>query len=135
MLNKAAELGLTGKVIFTGFVSDLHLLHFYNTAAAFVTASIDEGFGLPPLEAMACGTPVIASYAGAITEVVGQAGRYFDPHAKIELATRLHKVLSDVQLREEMSRQGLLRSQVFSWEQSALKTLRLFEQVCRQPSV
>ena len=130
---QAAGLGLTGKVVFTSFVCDSRLLHLYNAADILVTASIDEGFGLPPLEAMACGTPVVASRRGALPEIIGEAGRYFDPSIKAELPTRLQEVLHDQHLRKEMRSQGLLRSRRFSWERSALTALALFEQLSSKP--
>jgi glycosyltransferase involved in cell wall biosynthesis len=129
---QVTRLGLVGKVIFPGFVPENHLVHFYNLAAAFVTASLDEGFGLPPLEAMACGTPVVASRIGAIKEVLGPAGRYFAPSDNKEITQALDEVLCDSELRREMARQGLLRSQVFSWGQSSIMALRLFEELCPQ---
>jgi alpha-1,3-rhamnosyl/mannosyltransferase len=129
---QVARLGLMEKVVFPGFVPEDHLVHFYNRATAFVTASLDEGFGLPALEAMACGTPVVASRTGAIKEVLGPAGRYFAPSDKNEITQTLEQLLCDRQLRQDMARQGLLRSRVFSWKQSAAVTLRLFEQLCPQ---
>jgi glycosyltransferase involved in cell wall biosynthesis len=130
---KIAALGLSGKVIFTGFIADSELLQFYNAGELLVLPSFDEGFGLPALEAMACGTPVVASRAGAMPEVIGEAGRYFNPYAPEELTVRLQEVLADQPLREEMRRQGLRRAQAFSWERSAHAVLAAFEQLGRNP--
>jgi len=132
---KIFALGLSGKVIFTGFISDSELLQFYNAGELLVLPSFDEGFGLPALEAMACGTPVVASRAGAMPEVIGEAGRYFNPYATEELSARLQEVLADQPLREEMRRQGLQRARAFSWERSAHAALAAFEQLARNPGV
>jgi glycosyltransferase involved in cell wall biosynthesis len=120
-----------GSVIFTGFVDDADLAHFYNAAAALVMPSYDEGFGLPALEAMACGTPVVASRAGALPEVVGEAGCFFNPHSPDELKDQLAQLLKDPQLREGLGRQGLQRAKEFSWERSARDALAIFEETVK----
>ncbi len=124
---KIAELGVSEKVIFTGFASDRALPHFYNAARALVLPSFDEGFGLPAVEAMACGTPVVASHAGALPEVVGEAGLFFSPHDPEELKERLHRLLKDEGLRKELGKKGLCRAREFSWERSARTALAAFE--------
>jgi glycosyltransferase involved in cell wall biosynthesis len=126
---KVEALGVSEKVIFTGFVSDPQLLHFYNAATLLVLPSFDEGFGLPVLEAMACGTPVVASRAGALPEVVGEAGLLFDPYAPEELRDRLERMLEDASLRQEMGRKGLARAKEFSWENSARAALAAFQEL------
>lgn len=98
---------LSGRVIFTGFVPDSDLVHLYNAAEMLVLPSFDEGFGLPALEAMACGIPVVASRAGALPEVVGQAGLFFSPYSPEELREHLQRLLADHQLRAELGRKGL----------------------------
>lgn len=123
--------GLDGKVLFAGFVSDANLVRLYQGAEALVMPSFDEGFGLPAVEAMACGVPVIASRAGALPEVVGDAGLLFDPHQPAELAERLAQVLSQEPLRREMRRRGLARAAEFSWERSARNVVEVLEQVLR----
>lgn len=119
--------GTGGSVIFTGFVDDSDLAHFYSAAAALVMPSYDEGFGLPALEAMACGAPVVASQAGALSEVVGEAGCLFNPHSPDELKDRLARLLKDPEMRDGLSRQGLQRAKEFSWEHSARQALAIFE--------
>ena len=116
-------------MVFTGFVDDADLVHFYNGASTLVMPSFDEGFGLPALEAMACGTPVIASRAGALPEVVGNAGKLFNPHDPDELKVCLSDVLGDARLHQEMSRQSLQRAREFSWARSADSALAIFEEV------
>lgn len=126
------ELGTGDKVVFTGFVDDDDLKYFYNAASALVMPSFDEGFGLPALEAMACGTPVIASNAGALPEVVGSAGRLFNPHSSQELQEQLAAVLGDSLVHDSMSRLGLQRAREFSWERSAQSALAAFNQLGRK---
>jgi glycosyltransferase involved in cell wall biosynthesis len=97
---------------------------------AFVIPSLDEGFGLPVLEAMACGTPVIAARAGALPEVVGEAGLFFDPKHTDELAGALERCLGDGKLRLELAEKGLSRVNNFSWQDSAEKLWKVLE-TCR----
>ena len=123
------HLGTKNSVVFTGFVDDADLVHFYNGASTLVMPSFDEGFGLPALEAMACGTPVIASRAGALPEVVGDVGKLFNPHDPDELKDCLSDVLGDAKLHHEMSRQGQQRAREFSWARSADAALAVFEEV------
>jgi glycosyltransferase involved in cell wall biosynthesis len=128
---KIDGLGTTDKVVFTGFVDDTDLMYFYNAASVLVMPSYDEGFGLPALEAMACGTPVIVSNAGALPEVVGSAGRLFSPHSPQHLKDHLATVLSDRLVHDTMSRMGLQRAREFSWERSAQAALTAFSQLGR----
>ena len=119
--------GLTQQVVFTGHLPDEKLIQFYNSAVLLVSPSLDEGFGLPGLEGMACGTPVVASRAGALPEVMGEAAQFFDPHRPDELAERMEEILRSEPLRSEMRRRGLERARKFSWELSARSLLSLFE--------
>ncbi|MBI2837567.1 MAG: glycosyltransferase family 4 protein [Acidobacteria bacterium] len=120
-----------GKVVFTGFVPDPSLRLFYCAAQALVLPSIDEGFGLPAVEAMACGTPVAASRAGALPEVVGEAGLLFDPRSSAELANLLRRLLSDSGLRAALSKKGLERAARFTWEKSARAALEVFAEAAK----
>ena len=121
-------LGLQDKVIFTGRVEDQDLPSVYNGATVFVYPSIAEGFGIPPLEAMACGVPVISSNTSSLPEVIGDAGILVDPFNVHDLAAEIHKVLSDKDLQKSMKMRGIIQAKKFSWETSARKTLM----VCRE---
>jgi glycosyltransferase involved in cell wall biosynthesis len=125
------DLGVTDRVIFTGFVADPALVYFYNAAQALVLPSFGEGFGLPAVEAMACGIPVVASRIGALTEVVGEAGLFFDPRAPEELTERLRELLEDEPLRARLGRTGLVQARRFSWDRSAHAAREAFESVGR----
>jgi len=124
-----SRLNLDKKVIFAGFRSDDELAHLYNAATVFVLPSLSEGFGLPALEAMSCGTPVVCSRAASLPEVVGDAGLFFDPHRPDELFERLRRVFDDHALREELSRRSLQRAAAFSWSKSALSLFSVFEEL------
>lgn len=121
--------GLEKAVLFTGFVPDPELVELYNAARALVLPSLEEGFGLPAVEAMACGTPLISSDRGSLPEVVGQAGRLFDPCRPDVLVTVLREVLGSESMRDQMRQAGLKRSRLFTWESAAQSTVRLFARV------
>jgi glycosyltransferase involved in cell wall biosynthesis len=121
------RLGLEEKVVFPGFVADEHLPALYNLADLFVFPSLYEGFGLPPLEAMACGTPVITSDASSLPEVVGQAGLMVEATDVESLAEAMQRVLEDDALREGMIARGLEQARKFTWGKAAAKLLSLYE--------
>lgn len=123
------KLNLQNDVVFTGYVADEDLPALYNAADLFVYPSIYEGFGLPPLEAMACGTPVITSNTSSLPEVVGDAGIMIDPPDVDGLADAMHEVLTNEGLREDMIKKGLERAKMFSWEKCARETLEVYEEV------
>ncbi|MFQ5812563.1 MAG: glycosyltransferase family 4 protein [Anaerolineae bacterium] len=123
------ELKLTNDVLFLGRVPVEDLLHLYNAAQLLVQPSFYEGFGLPPLEAMACGTPVVVSNVSSLPEVVGDAGLLVDPEDVSELTVAIWRVLTDQALRAELIAKGLKRAQCFSWEKTALQTLELYRRV------
>lgn len=118
-----------GNVIFTGFVPDDELPSWYGAAEAFVMPSVDEGFGLPALEAMACGAPVVASRGGALPEVVGDAGLLFEPRDTAGLTAALQSVLSDASLRRSLSARGRARAAAFTWQASARAAIDVFEEL------
>ncbi len=117
------ELGLTDDVLFPGYIPPDELPLWYNAAELFVYPSLYEGFGLPPLEAMACGTPVIASNVSSLPEVVGEAGLTIDPMDSRGLAEAMNQVLSDRALRQSMRERGLARAGRFSWANAARETI------------
>ncbi|NPV88361.1 glycosyltransferase family 4 protein [Coprothermobacteraceae bacterium] len=121
------ELGLQEKVVFTGFVPTSELPALYSSASVFVFPSLYEGFGLPPLEAMAFGVPVVVSNRASLPEVVGDAGILVDPTDPEEIAFQIKRVLEDSQLREVLGRKGLERAARFSVERLAKETLKVYE--------
>ncbi len=122
-----ARLGLESHVRFTGWVPDADLPYLLSGAGVLVMPSLYEGFGLPALEAMACGTPVIASNAGAIPEVTGEAALLVDPADTVALAEAMRGVLGDRLLREDLAAKGLARAAQFSWGETAKRTLEAME--------
>lgn len=123
------HLGLEEQVVFTGYVPDDELVYLYNAAHLLAFPSLDEGFGLPAVEAMQCGTPVAASNRGSLPEIVGGAGRLYDPLDPIAIRQVLHEILQNDTLRASLQQQSLARAQQFTWHQAAEQTLRLFEQM------
>ncbi len=123
------ELNLKNDVVFTGRVEDNELPLFYSGARLFVYPTIAEGFGLPPLEAMACGSPVITSNTSSLPEIVGDAGILVDPYKINDLAEAMYRVLSDESLRKGMKAKGIERAKRFSWEYTARMTIEVFQEV------
>lgn len=117
------------KIIFLDFVSDEDLSLLYNYAEAFIYVPLYEGFGLPPLEAMACGTPVIASNRTSVPEVVGDAALLVDPEDGEQLKSAICSLLADETLRQDLIERGLRRVQQFSWRKMAEETLQVYESV------
>lgn len=115
-------------VILTGYVSDDDLPALYRTASAFVYPSLFEGFGLPPLEAMACGTPVITSNISSLPEVAGSAALLIDPLNEQELAAALQRILNDQPLRARLRAEGVRQAAKFTWRDAAEKTLQLYRE-------
>jgi glycosyltransferase involved in cell wall biosynthesis len=114
--------------MFTGYVSEDDLPALYSGAVCFAYPSYFEGFGLPPLEAMQCGAPVIVGNRTSLPEVVGDAGLQFDPFDSQALAQALWQVLENTDLRDTLRVQGLARAQQFHWHHTARKTLHVYEQ-------
>lgn len=119
-------LGLEAEVIVTGYVPTEELPSLYSGADLFVYPALYEGFGLPPLEAMACGTPVVASNAGALPEVLGEAALLLGPRDAGGLAAALRRVLADPTLARTLAGRGLARARQFSWERTAAETVEVF---------
>jgi glycosyltransferase involved in cell wall biosynthesis len=118
-----------GSVRRLGYIPEADLPGLYAGAAAFAFPSFYEGFGLPPLEAMASGTPVLASATGSILEVVGDAGLLVDPHDDAALAAGLERILTDLPLRDACIASGLERAERFSWTSCVDRTIALYRQL------
>jgi glycosyltransferase involved in cell wall biosynthesis len=123
------ELQLEQHVILVGRIVDEELHKLYVSARCHVHAAHYEGFGLPPLEAMACGTPTIVSNVSSLPEVVGDAALLVDPSNWEEIAVAIHRLLSDDQLHAELREKGLQRARYFSWESAAHRTLEVYQLV------
>ncbi len=132
--NKALQLcvqeqGIAENTVFTGVVSDSQLAALYQNASVFVFPSLYEGFGLPVLEAMACGCPVITSNISSLPEVVGEAGILVNPRDLEKLVEAMTKVLTDNTLAETLRKQGRVQAEKFSWENTARATADLYERI------
>jgi glycosyltransferase involved in cell wall biosynthesis len=119
---------LAKDVRYLGYLPEAELGGLYNLASLFVYPSLYEGFGLPPLEAMACGCPVVVSNTASLPEVCGEAAHYVNPHEVESIAAGIEKVLQDDAYREKLISKGLARAEQFTWEKSARKHLRVFEE-------
>lgn len=116
-------------IVLTGFVPHSDLIALYSLAEVFVLPSLYEGFGLPPLEAMACGCPVIVSDRGSLPEIVSDAAILINPESDNSIMSAIRKVEGNQLLREELVRRGLERVKYFSWKTTAIKTLHLYHEV------
>jgi len=125
-----AEQDLHREVIRLNYVPDKDLMYLYNAAEMLVYPSLYEGFGLPMIEAMACGTPVLASNIQPMTEIIGEAGLFVNPHDVTGMAQKMYYILTDSSLRLNLRQKGLLRSRIFSWETNAKRTLEIYHEVC-----
>ncbi len=124
---RARERTQSGDIRFTGYAPDEDLPLLYSTADALVLPSFCEGFGLPALEAMACGTPVIGSETTSLPEVVGDAGLFFHPNDTAQLAAHLQTLQENNHLKEQLSEKALRRAQQFTWEKAARTVLRVMK--------
>ncbi len=130
-LRRIGDLDLTQRVILTDWVESADVPAVLNMADVFVFPSLYEGFGLTPLEAMACGAPVISSNASSLPEVVGDAGILVEPRDVKGFADAMARVLQDDALRHELHTKGLTQASRFSWERAARETLALYERVLK----
>ena len=128
-LARARERGVAERVVFTGFVPEEDLVALYNLAVVFLYPSLYEGFGLPVLEAMLCGTPVVASRAGSIPEVAGNAVLFVDPADTGMIIEALHAVLSDDALAGRLRDAGRVHATRFSWALAASEVRNVYEEV------
>lgn len=130
--NFAKELGISESVSFVQNLDDTDLVKLMRAADVFVFPSLEEGFGLPPLEAMACGVPVVASNVSSLPEVLGDAALLVNPYNVQDLADALERVLIDAKLRRELVEKGLKRAASYSWEDTARQTLQVYMQTARK---
>jgi glycosyltransferase involved in cell wall biosynthesis len=128
-----ARSSVAQRVHFTGFVEDADLVNFYGACDLFVFPSFYEGFGLPILEAMACGRAVACSNTSAMPEVADSAALLFDPHSVFEMARAMIDLLIDPELRQRFERLGHQRAALFSWQKSAEQTLNVYYEVAASP--
>jgi glycosyltransferase involved in cell wall biosynthesis len=127
------SLNLTDSIRFPGYIPQDEMTLWYNAASLFVYPSHFEGFGLPVLEAMACGTPVITSTESSLPEITGTEGiaRLVNPTDDEALAAAMAEVMADTDLRASMAEQGLRRAAEFTWEKTARETVTIYQQVLR----
>jgi alpha-1,3-rhamnosyl/mannosyltransferase len=127
-----ADAGLEGRVVFTGRMADEDLVHLLNLARVLALPSFSEGFGLPAVEAAACGTAVVATTASPLPKLLGDGGLYVDPANQKELLGALTRALTDEELRRSMRAAALKASASLTWENSARQLLTIFEEVCNR---
>ena len=125
--------GLEDDVVMTGYIPDRDLPGLFSRADLFAFPSLYEGFGLPPLEAMACGTPVVASNTGAIPEVLGEAAVLVDPHNSADIAAAMDLVLTNPALHANLTAAGAQRAARFTWRAHAEAVDALYREACRRP--
>lgn len=120
---------LNKKIHLLGYLSNTSLVNLYSLAKAFVFPSFYEGFGIPPLEAMQCGCPVIASHTSSLPEVVGNAALLINPESYSQIAEAMFKIIENPELCEQLREKGLKQAKKFSWEDSAKKILKIFTKI------
>jgi len=129
---RIGQAGIEKQTVFTGVVGDDRLVRLYQRATLFVFPSLYEGFGLPVLEAMACGCPVISSNASSLPEVAGDAAVLVDPSDREGLARQMELVLTDAALRRSLRERGLERAAQFSWDRTARETVAVYRRVVQE---
>jgi glycosyltransferase involved in cell wall biosynthesis len=131
ILGRIAASPCRDRILLRGYVSGAELQHWYQRAAALVFPSLDEGFGIPVLEAMANGVPVVASQTSALPEVMGDAGLPVDPHRTESIAEGIRRITGDPELRVELAERGRVRARFFTWEKTVEKTWAAYETIAR----
>ena len=129
ILRAIKQQNFAADVVVTDYVRDEDLPALYRSAVALVYPSLFEGFGLPPLEAMACGTPVITSNTSSLPEVVGQAAVLVDPYDEAALAQAIWQIARDASLRQRLQQTGIEQAKQFTWQAAAEKTLAVYRAV------
>lgn len=125
--NRTIELGIEDQVIFPGFIPLEHMPVFYNACETLVYPSFYEGFGLPPLEAMACGTPVIASNCTSIPEILGNSALLINPKDVYEIMNAMYSILTNIDLNIKLTVEGIERNKIYNWNKTALDTLSAYK--------
>jgi len=120
------------RVVFTGKLRDEEIIELYNRSEFFVFPSLYEGFGFPPLEAMACGCPVIVSNVSSLPEVVGDAGIFVDPYSFEDIASKMVLLANNERLKEELKEKGFMRIKQFSWDKAAEEHIKVFKEVLEE---
>lgn len=128
-LKEIGEPQLADNIILPGYVQNTDLPSIYSMSKLFLYPSIRESFGIPPLEAMACGTPVLASNTSSIPEVTGNAAYLIDPYKPQEIATGIAELLHNTNIRKDLKEKGFIRSSKFSWESTAVSVLKIYETI------
>jgi glycosyltransferase involved in cell wall biosynthesis len=123
----ASHKRLADSVVFTDFVSEGQLRWLYEHTAAYVFPSLSEGFGLPGIEAMAQGAPVVAAKATSLPEIYGPAAEYFDPKITFDMAQKISRVISDTELRGQLIKTGRAQAAKYSWQTTAKQTLEIYK--------
>jgi glycosyltransferase involved in cell wall biosynthesis len=131
-LRAVEQSGVRSDVIFTGYVPERDLPALYTGALCFVYPSYFEGFGLPPLEAMSCGTPVVAGDRTSLPEVVGDAGMLVNPFDTDAIGAAIARLIDDAALRTRLQQRGLERAALFDWTDTARRTLQVYEQATKE---
>jgi len=131
-ITTAENLGVKDRLIFTGFIPEEHLKAIYSEAEILLLLSFYEGFGIPILEAMECGIPVITSNISSMPEVAGEAALLVDPNNIQEIAEAMNNIVSSKTLRKQLIESGLKRVKQFSWERTARQTLKVYNEIYKQ---
>ncbi len=122
--------GILNRIKVLGYVKSSDLPFIYSSATIFIFPSLYEGFGLPPLEAMACGTPVVASYNSSIKEVIGKSGIYIrDPQNSLEISKNMKIILANPKLQVKLKKLGLNQAKKFNWDKTAETTVKFYEKI------
>ena len=132
--SEVERLGIADRAVFTGYLPDEELAELLNVSAVLVQPSLIEGFGLPAIEAAACGCPVIATSASPLPGLLGEGGIYFDPHQPDDLTEALERVLSSEELRSRMRVHGIAAARRLTWEAASRQLADLMESVMAEPS-